>query len=114
MLLGAFLRVSAPGERRICQAPREPENSEHAVLFFQIAQGCGYIGHGESDAELAARANVVTEVESVVLHAQPAAIGVVSDLARRVLDGVLAVIVDGFGAGVQAPMVGIAEAIYDY
>src|ERR1017187_1228886 len=27
-----------------CQAPRDPENSEHAVLFFQIAQGCGYIG----------------------------------------------------------------------
>src|ERR1019366_10584761 len=84
--------------------------SEHAVLFFQVAQGSGDIGHGESDAELVARTNVRTDIEAVKLHAQPAAIGVVRDLGSDVLDRALLVVVDGFGAGVEAAMIGIAEA----
>src|ERR1019366_1919686 len=80
------------------------------VLFFQITQGGRNIGHGEGEAPLTARAHVVADVEAVELHAEPAAIGVVGDLGGSVLDGALAVVVDGFDAGVEAAMIGIAEA----
>src|ERR1019366_112516 len=96
-------------DRRTQRLPR-PVLLEHAVLFFQIAKGGGDVGHGEGKAPLTARAHVVANVEAVELHAEPTAIGVVGDLGGGVLDSVLAVIVDGFGAGVEASMIGIAEA----
>src|ERR1019366_2245240 len=73
-------------------------------------QGGGDVGHCKGDAELAAPADVGTNIYAAELHAQPATIGVVGDLGRGVLDGARAVIVDGFGAGIEAAMIGIAEA----
>jgi hypothetical protein len=52
--------------------------SEHAVLFLEIAEGGGDVGDGEGHAELIFVA--AADVEAMNLHAEAAAIGVVSDL----------------------------------
>src|ERR1017187_3218052 len=65
----------------------ELQSPMYLVCRLLLEKKNGYIGHSESDAALASRANVVTEVEAVVLDAQPTASGVLSYLVFFLLEG---------------------------
>ena len=81
--------------------------SEEAVLLAQGSQGAD-VADGEGDAPVAFVAQ--SDIIAAILHADAAAVGIVSDLGGGILDYALAVVVHGIEPHIDALAVGIAES----
>src|SRR5205823_11958513 len=86
-------------------------SSKHPILLLQIPQRRPDIRHRERESRH--RLHTRTEVDSMNLEAEAAAVGVVRHLRCGVLDDAFPVIVDGFEPRAQSTMVEIAKAAAD-